>query len=60
MAISFAVVAVTMVIITLAKPLAEPKKMPVNPNIDMKPAPSVVWLGSVIIIITIGLYIIFW
>ena len=60
MAISFGFVALTMTIITLAKPLAEPVKMPVNPDIDMKPAPSVLWLGSTIVLVTVVLYIIFW
>jgi len=60
MAISFAVVALTMLLITLIKPLPQPRNMPVNPNYDMKPAPSVIWLGSAIILAVIALYICFW
>jgi SSS family solute:Na+ symporter len=60
MAISFAVVALTMVIITVLKPLKEPVKMPVNDDIDMKPAPSVIWIGIAITVAVIALYIIFW
>ena len=60
MAITFGVVLLVMLVITLAKPMAEPKVMPVREEFDMRPTPSVVWLGVVVIAITIGLYIIFW
>ena len=60
MAISFGVVILTMIIITIAKPLSEPKVMPVREEFDMKPTPSVVWLGGAVIAITLVLYIIFW
>ncbi len=60
MAISFIVIIVVMVIITIIKPLPKPRTMPVRKEFDMRPAPSVVWLGAVVIIITICLYIIFW
>ena len=60
MAITFGVVILVMLLITLAKPMAEPKVMPVREEFDMRPTPSVVWLGVVVIAVTIGLYIIFW
>jgi len=60
MAITFAVILVTMFVITKLKPLAEPKVMPVREEFDMRPAPSVVWLGGVVIVITLALYVIFW
>jgi len=60
MAISFAVVVLVMLFITLARPLPEPKKLPVREEFDMRPAPSVVWLGLLVIAITVVLYIIFW
>ena len=60
MAITFSVICIAMGIVTFLKPLKEPRKMPVDPDFDMKPAPSVIWLGSFIVIITIVLYIIFW
>lgn len=60
MAISFGVVILTMIIITIAKPLSEPKKLPVREEFDMKPTPSVLWLGALVIIVTVALYIIFW
>jgi SSS family solute:Na+ symporter len=60
MAISFGVVILTMIIITIAKPLTEPKKLPVQEGFDMRPARSVIWLGGLVIIITLALYVIFW
>ncbi len=59
MAITFGVVLLVMLFITLARPLAEPKVMPVREKFDMRPAPSVVWLGTAVIAVTIALYIIF-
>ena len=60
MAITFGVLILAMGIITKLKPLAEPKVMPVRKEFDMRPAPSVVWLGIIVIAITIALYIKFW
>ena len=60
MAITFVIIIIVMAIITKLKPLSEPKVMPVREEFDMRPAPSVLWLGGAVIIITIVLYIIFW
>ncbi|UCC22141.1 MAG: sodium/solute symporter [Planctomycetota bacterium] len=60
MAITFAVILVTMYVITLAKPLAEPKVMPVREEFDMRPAGSVLWLGGLVIAATLALYWYFW
>jgi SSS family solute:Na+ symporter len=60
MAITFVVILVTMFVITKIKPLAEPKVMPVREEFDMRPAPSVLWLGGVVIVATLALYVIFW
>ena len=60
MAITFGVVLLVMLIITLKKPLAEPKVLPVREEFDMRPAPSVIWLGGLVIVITLALYVIFW
>jgi len=60
MAISFAVVLLVMLIITIWKPLSEPKTLPKREGFDMRRAPSVVWLGVVVIAVTVVLYIIFW
>ncbi len=60
MAITFIIVIIVMGVITLLKPLSEPKTMPVREDFDMKPSPLVVWLGALVIAIIIVLYIIFW
>ncbi|MHC4656778.1 MAG: sodium:solute symporter family transporter, partial [Planctomycetota bacterium] len=59
MAITFVIILVVMALITCIKPLSEPKVMPVREEFDMRPAPSVAWLGAIVIAVTIGLYIIF-
>ena len=60
MAITFGVVLLVMFIITKIKPLPEPKILPVREEFDMRPAPSVVWLGAAVIVVTLALYVIFW
>ena len=60
MAITFGADLALMFMILLAKPLAEPRKMPVREDFDMKPTPAVLWLGLGVIAVTIVLYIIFW
>ncbi|MCE5251033.1 solute:sodium symporter family transporter [bacterium] len=60
MAITFAILIVVMTLITVLRPLPVPKVLPVRENFDMKPAKSVIWLGTGVIIATIILYIIFW
>jgi SSS family solute:Na+ symporter len=60
MAISFGVVLAVMIIITLAKPLAEPRTLPVREGFDMRPTPVVAWLGALVIAVTLILYVIFW
>jgi len=60
MAISFGVVLLMMLIITAAKPMLEPKTLPIREKFDMRPAPSVIWLGGLVIAITLALYVIFW
>jgi SSS family solute:Na+ symporter len=60
MAITFGVVLLVMLIITLAKPLSEPKKLPVREEYDMRPTPAVLWLGILVIAATLALYVIFW
>ena len=38
----------------------EPKPMPVRSDIDMTPAPSVLWLGGAVIAGVVAFYIVFW
>jgi SSS family solute:Na+ symporter len=59
MAITFGVLILAMAIITILKPLKEPRVMPVREEFDMRPAPSVIWLGALVIAATLVLYVIF-
>ncbi|MBN1126718.1 MAG: solute:sodium symporter family transporter [Sedimentisphaerales bacterium] len=60
MAITFVVLIGLMTIITLIRPLREMRIMPVREDIDMSTSPTVVWLGSAVILGVIIFYIIFW
>jgi SSS family solute:Na+ symporter len=60
MAITFVFIIAVMAIITLVKPLKKLKIMPVRKEFDMRPTPSVLWLGLCVIAVTIVLYILFW
>ncbi|MCD6308238.1 MAG: solute:sodium symporter family transporter, partial [Candidatus Latescibacteria bacterium] len=60
MAITFVLLIATMTVITVLKPLAEPRVMPVREDFDMLPAKSVAWMGAGVIIVTVVLYGIFW
>ena len=60
MAITFGILIIVMAIITFLRPLKESKVMPVKEGFDMKPTPLVLWLGILVIALTVALYIIFW
>lgn len=60
MAITFGLLICIMGLITVFQPLPEPRGMPVRSRIDMRPAPSVLWLGGAVIAAVIAFYIIFW
>lgn len=60
MAITFGLILLIMFIITMVKPLSKPKVMPVREDFDMKPTPVVAWMGVAVVVITIGLYVVFW
>jgi SSS family solute:Na+ symporter len=60
MAITFVAILVVMAVITYKNPLAQPKVLPVREQFDMKPTASVVWLGGLVIAVTLLLYAIFW
>jgi SSS family solute:Na+ symporter len=60
MAITFGVLIAAMAAITVVRPLKAPKIMPVRNDLDMRPSPSVVWLGGAVIAAVVGFYIVFW
>lgn len=59
MAITFAIIIAVMALITLAKPLPQPKVLSTRTSIDMTGSPTVKIFGGLIIAVTIALYIIF-
>jgi len=59
-AINFIVLVIAMAVITLLKPLREPKELPVQENFDMRSTPVLKYLCAAIVILTVALYIIFW
>jgi len=60
MAFSFFCVLAVMGIITLVKPLKEGVKFEVKTDIDLRPSNVAKVFGVIVVILTIGLYIIFW
>jgi SSS family solute:Na+ symporter len=60
MAICFAMVLAAGAVATLWRPLSEPVKMPVNPDIDLTPSNGARWVGGAVCLITVGLYVLFW
>jgi solute:Na+ symporter, SSS family len=60
MAVTATCLVLAMAIVTLIKPLKEPVKMPVNEDINLESSPIVPVLGTIVILITIALYVVFW
>jgi len=60
MAITFAVIIVLMSLITVLRPLARPRPMPVRAEIDTRTAPIVWVLGGLVIAAVVAFYIVFW
>ncbi len=60
MAITFFLILIAMGILTIVNPLKKPIELPVRKDFDMKPTPSVLWLGIGVILLTLFMYVIFW
>ncbi len=60
MALSFFAVLGVMAVITLIKPLKQEVQFPVKTNIDLAPSGVARVFGILVVVVTIGLYIIFW
>jgi len=60
MAITFGVLILAMGALTLWRPLREPKSLPARSGIDMRSSSVVLWLGLGVILMTVGLYVLFW
>ena len=59
MGITFVILVIVMLIITVRKPLLEPRTMPVS-ELDVRPHKYQYLMGGVIIAATVVLYIVFW
>lgn len=59
MAITFGTLILAMTIVTLARPLQEPKAMPVRAGFDMRPSPLVLWLGAAVIAAVAAFFVVF-
>jgi SSS family solute:Na+ symporter len=59
-AITFIILVLVMAVITWLRPLDKPRVMPINEDFDMTTSPIVRRIGTAIILITVGLYIVFW
>ncbi|MGJ8693982.1 MAG: sodium:solute symporter family transporter [Thalassotalea sp.] len=60
MAMCFIIIMSYCAIATLVKPLDKPVEMPVNHDINLESSKSVKMFGGFVILMTIGLYILFW
>jgi SSS family solute:Na+ symporter len=58
--INFVILIIVMAVITLIKPLKEPRVLPVKAGFDMRSSPALKWLCALAIVLTLTLYIIFW
>jgi SSS family solute:Na+ symporter len=58
--ITFAAIIVVLAVITALRPLKVPVTMPEQKGFDMTPAPSLKWLGPLVVAMTLALYVIFW
>ncbi len=60
MAITFAIIILAMVMVTVLKPSKKPVEMPVQRDFDMTPSPLVLWLAGAVITGVVAFYIFFW
>jgi len=58
--LSFVLVIAIMALITLVEPLAQPRKLPVREDIEIKTAPEVKLAGACVIAAVAAFYVVFW
>ena len=59
MAFTFLAIILLMTVITIVKPLKEPRVIPVRKNFDMTPSPLVAWLGGLVVLAVVVFFVIF-
>ena len=57
--ITFVAVMAVLAVLTAMRPLTEPVTLPVQKDFDLTPAPALKWLGPLVIVLTLALYVIF-
>ena len=60
MAICFFIVVLTGVGVTALKPLQKPVNMPVNEGMSLESSKGARWVGGLVCVMTLGLYVVFW
>ena len=57
---AFVLSSLVLVVGSRVRPLAEARALPHSDAVDLEPAPSAKWGGAVVVILTLGLYAVFW
>ncbi len=57
---SFLIILAVMIVLTLAVPRAEPWQPQHATTIDLTPSKAAVWLGGIVILVNVALYVVFW
>ncbi|MEO8563394.1 MAG: sodium/solute symporter [bacterium] len=60
MLITFVVVAVAMLLITVMRPLAAPRTMPVQADLDLHSSTLAKWLGAGVVVAVVTFFAVFW
>lgn len=60
MAMTLGVVLATLGVMTLVNPLRQPVDLPVNADMDVTGSRSAKFFGGIVVLLTIGLYVVFW
>jgi len=58
--LTFVIIAAAMVVLTLVKPLAEPRKLPVRGEVSLETEPVVKIAGAAVILAVVAFFIVFW
>ncbi len=57
---AFVLSSLVLVVWSRVYPLREARPLPQSESIHLEPAPSARWAGAVVVILTVGLYVVFW
>ena len=57
---AFVLSSLAIVVGSRVRPLEEARPLPRSDAVDLVPAPSARWAGAVVVMLTVGLYVVFW